>query len=455
MVVPVMNDDAELLRRYVDEMSESAFAELVRRQVNFVYGVAFRRVGGDAHLAEDVTQQVFVALARSATAVMRHPVPSAWLYTTTRNIAAQTVRAAKRRQSREHEASIMNETIANAAPDWDRLRPVLDDALDELRDDDRQAVILRFFEGKSFADVGAQLRLSENAARMRVERALDKMHAVLAGRGVMSTTAALGAALANQVGIAAPVGLAAAVAGVALAGGGAAAGAGTGAAVATFTSMTKLQVGLAGAVALAGATGFVVQAQSYAELRTENEELIREERTGVNLRQEIERLAATAAEVAELRKDDVELARLRDEADVLRTKMQAAARAQNAARVVPGLGPVFNLNQLDQIPQASFRTAPTYPDEMRQAGEKGEVLVDFVVDADGNVQNAFAFKSTRREFEEGAVAAVKAWKFRPGRKNQLPVNVHMQVPIVFTLSTEADAGLTDGAKKASAPGNWF
>src|SRR5207245_1131846 len=108
---------------------------------------------------------------------------------------------------------------------------------DRLSDDDRQAVLLRFFEGKSFADVGAKLRLNENSARMRVERALEKMHAALAQRGVTSTTAALAVALANQAGVAAPAGLAASVTGAALAGTAASAGG----VAAIFMSMTKLQ----------------------------------------------------------------------------------------------------------------------------------------------------------------------------------------------------------------------
>jgi protein TonB len=95
---------------------------------------------------------------------------------------------------------------------------------------------------------------------------------------------------------------------------------------------------------------------------------------------------------------------------------------------------VFDISKLDQIPQARFRTPPTYPFEMRRAGIAGEVLVDFLVDSEGDVQNAYAIKSTQREFEAAAVQAVSKWKFRPGRKNGQNVVTHMQVPIVFTLN---------------------
>src|SRR4051812_14672350 len=112
-----MVEEAELLRRYAREKSEEAFAELVRRHVNFVYAAALRRVGGDMHLAEDVTQQVFTALARSAATLASHPVLSGWLYTTTRNVATQVVRSERRRQTREQEAQIMNELTSAASHD--------------------------------------------------------------------------------------------------------------------------------------------------------------------------------------------------------------------------------------------------------------------------------------------------------------------------------------------------
>jgi RNA polymerase sigma factor (sigma-70 family) len=248
-----MLEDAELLRRYAAEKSEPAFAELVRRHVNFVYACALRRVGGDRQLAEDVTQHVFTALARDAAALAQREVLSGWLFTTARNASAQVVRTERRRLARETEAQLMNELTSSPAHDaeWERLRPVLDDALDGLNDDDRQAVLLRYFEGKSFAEVGVKLRLTENTARMRVERALDKLHALLARRGVTSTTAALGLALANQAGVAAPAGLAASVTGAALRG---ALTAGSGATASLsllhFMSMTKIVTGVV-AVALA------------------------------------------------------------------------------------------------------------------------------------------------------------------------------------------------------------
>jgi RNA polymerase sigma factor (sigma-70 family) len=215
-----MLDDAALLRRYAEDRSEAAFAELVRRHLNLVYAVALRQCGGDAHLAQDVAQRVFTDLARKAAALAGRPVLSGWLHRATHYAATDVVRAERRRRAREQEAHTMQELTrhSGAEPDWDRLRPVLDQAVNELGERDRDAVMLRFIEGRAFADIGAMLRLSEDAARMRVDRALNKLRELLAKRGITSTSAALAVVLAEQAGVAAPAGLAASVTGAALAG---------------------------------------------------------------------------------------------------------------------------------------------------------------------------------------------------------------------------------------------
>lgn len=97
---------------------------------------------------------------------------------------------------------------------------------------------------------------------------------------------------------------------------------------------------------------------------------------------------------------------------------------------------VFDLSKLDQQPVARFQARPQYPFEMRRAGIAGEVVVDFIVDTNGDVQNAFSMRSSQREFENAAIQAVSKWKFKPGRKGGRNVNTHMQVPIVFTLNEE-------------------
>ncbi len=202
-------NDIELLRRYVFERSEAAFGDLVRQHLGLVYSAALRQTGGDAHLAEDVTQEVFTDLARKAPRLTRHTSLAGWLYTSTRYAAAAVRRAEQRRCAREQEAHAMNQLLQSAGTDpaWEQLRPVLDEAMHDLKAADREALLLRFFERQPLAAVGARLGVTENAARMRVDRALDKLRGALVRRGVSSTDGALAVVLAGQAVGAVPVGL--------------------------------------------------------------------------------------------------------------------------------------------------------------------------------------------------------------------------------------------------------
>ena len=442
-------DDAELLRRYAEEKSEDAFAALVRRHIDFVYAAALRQARGNAALAQDVTQTVFTDLARKAAALARHEVVVGWLHTATRFAATKAIRTESRRYAREQEAYAMNEVLheSGAPVEWERLHTVLDEVLGELKERERAAILLRFFEKKPLAEVGAQLSLTETAARSCVDRALEKMRARLEKRGVTSTSVALAIVLTNQVAATAPAGLVASVTGAALAGGGAvAAGAsGGGAAVVTLMGMTKLQIGMVGAIAVAGATGVIMQAESNSRLRTELAML--QVRSGqlAALQTENGRLAREAAEANELRRDAAALTRLQEEAAALKTKLEAAMRtpAANrpaAARPAVSLGQVFDITSLDQKPTPEVQARPQYPAEMRRTGVGGEVVVDFVVDPEGNVQNAHAVRASRPEFETSAVEAVSKWKFKPGQKTGQTVSTHMQIPIVFTVSSDRPKG---------------
>jgi RNA polymerase sigma factor (sigma-70 family) len=211
-----MNDDAALLRGYVDEGSEVAFTELVGRHVDLVYGAALRRTR-DPHRAADVAQQVFTKLAREARKLSQHTVLAAWLHTATRNAALNLMISEHRRQVRESEALTLETVAGGPMPDWERLRPLLDAAIDELPEADRAAVVLRFLERRPFAEIGAALRMTEDAARMRTDRALDKLRLALAGRGITSSAAALAVVVSGQPLVSAPAGLAATLATQALA----------------------------------------------------------------------------------------------------------------------------------------------------------------------------------------------------------------------------------------------
>ncbi len=204
-------EDTQLLCRYLDDRSEEAFTELVRRHANLVYFAALRRVGGDQHLAAEVTQSVFADLARKAPSLTPRAVLTGWLYTSTRFAAARAMRTERRRRTNETAAHAMNALHAASEPGWDQLRPIIDEAMDELNERDREAVLLRFFENRPLAEIGERFSLSPDAARMRIDRALDKLRGSLAKRGIASTSVALAAIFASQSGVAAPSGLVARV----------------------------------------------------------------------------------------------------------------------------------------------------------------------------------------------------------------------------------------------------
>lgn len=215
-----MTDDAQLLRRYAEEGSEPAFAEFVARSLPLVYSAALRRMSGDTHRAREVSQQVFIAAARHARQLSRHDQLTAWLYTATRNAALNLMRNERRRTARER-AAVETHTDAPDAG-WTEIAPLLDSAMDELGTRDREALLLRFFSGLSFAELGTRCGLGENTARMRVQRALEKLRDRLARRGVTSGAAALALACTQHATAAlVPSGMAATVAGGALASGGA------------------------------------------------------------------------------------------------------------------------------------------------------------------------------------------------------------------------------------------
>jgi|SRR5665213_34040 len=203
-------DDHDLLTRYARENSEAAFAALAERHVNLVYSVALRSVG-NPHAAEEIAQAVFIILANKAEKLSRRVVLSGWLYQTTRLTAANFLRTEIRRQKREQEAymqSTLNEPEAEA---WRQIAPLLDDALAKLGERDRNAIVLRFFENKSLRDVGAAIGASEDAAKMRVNRALEKLRKFFTKRGVALSAMIIGGAVSANSVRAAPVGLAATI----------------------------------------------------------------------------------------------------------------------------------------------------------------------------------------------------------------------------------------------------
>lgn len=194
-----MTTDHELLRDYAATGSETAFGELVRRHTDLVYSAALRQLG-EPEAARDVTQSVFVDLARKAASLKPDALLAGWLYRSTRYAVLNELRSRKRRQERERQAMQLLDSGSETAPDWEQLAPVLDEAITSLGEQDRDAILLRFFHNESLAVVGQCFGISEDTAQKRVSRALDKLRGLLVRRGVPATTGGLAVTLlANSV----------------------------------------------------------------------------------------------------------------------------------------------------------------------------------------------------------------------------------------------------------------
>jgi len=252
-------DDWQCLSQYVHEGSQSAFREVVARHVDLVYTTC-RRVVRDAHLAEDATQAVFVILAKKARTIRRNTSLVGWLHNTARYVSSNAMRVAANRRRHEMEAAQMPGYMRSAEEKSNHAaEDVVDRALNRLEAQERDAILLRFFEGRSFREVGVALSISEEAAKKRVWRGIEKLRQMLTPSGSAAPAAATIAgilAAAHQ----APATLASVAAATALTGTGAAISLAKGAVIAMAISKTKATaVGMLMLILLGGGAAVVVR----------------------------------------------------------------------------------------------------------------------------------------------------------------------------------------------------
>ena len=330
--------DAQLLREYARRGSESAFREIVVRHTDLIYSSALRQVTSP-DLARDVAQSVFTDLARKAKSLAEMMDENAsllgWLYRSTRFAALNQLRDDRRRQSRERQVMQYLEPASELAPEWDQIKPVLDEAMVDLSEEDREALLLRYFKNHDFRAIGTTLGVSDDAAQKRVSRALERLRSHLANRGVTTTAIVLSAALATNAVPFAPAGLAATLSTTALAGTTVTTLAATSAAKTIV--MTTLQKTFVTAAVIAAAGVGIYQAREASRLReqiktlgqphasvTEQMKQLSSERDAA-----MKELAALREENERLRKDRAELPKLRGEVGRLRNDSQQLAKLKS------------------------------------------------------------------------------------------------------------------------------
>ena len=294
----------------------------------------------DSHLAEDVTQGVFVALAQNARPLADHPVLSGWLHRTTQNLAANVVRADVRRRVREQEVAAMNELLSTEPEArWEHIAPHLDAALGGLNEPDRDAVLLRYFERKSAREMAQLLGVSEEAAQKRVSRAVERLRELFAQRGVKVGAGGLAVVISANAVQAAPVGLAVTIS-TAAALAGTAVSTSTVIAATKTIAMTTLQKTLITAT-LAVVTGAgIYEARQAAQLREQNQTLRQQQVPLAGQVQELRdeknnaanRLAALADELEKAKGDSSELLKLRAEVTRLRKEAETVTAEAKEAK---------------------------------------------------------------------------------------------------------------------------
>jgi RNA polymerase sigma factor (sigma-70 family) len=400
-------DDMQLLRDYASRNSEDAFATLVSRHLDLVYSAALRHVGNH-HQAQEISQAVFVILARKAGSLSAGTVLAGWLFRTARLTAANYLRSEIRRARREQEAYMQSNPTDNTGERWPEVAPALNDVIDSLREKERNAIVLRYLQGKDYREVTAVLGGSAEAAQMRVSRALEKMRKLFARRGVVTSVAALAGMMAAQGAQAAPIGVAATVSAAAIHG--ATLSASTLSVVEgtlKLMAWTKVKFAVGAGVVALLACQYHQNAVQARQVDAARETLERNRQTFAAQEGQIAALEQQNTAIAETRQSQaLELERLR-----ARRKVAASAGQANSAAGTP----TTLLSATLQDPEArallrsqivgNYRTRyGTLAKELRIGPEEGDKLVQLAADESMKVLEAVA------AFRDGKISADAALK---------------------------------------------
>lgn len=428
-----------LVREYAQRNSEEAFTKLVSRHVNLAYSVALRQVR-DPHLAEEITQSVFLILARKAKSLSPSTILSGWVCRTTRYVSADALKIQRRRQFREQESQMQSISNESDSAAWEQIAPLLDDALACLRKKEHDAVVLRYFEEKELRQVGVAMGIGEDAARMRVNRGVEKLRRFFIKRGVTLSSTAIAAAVAGSSIQAAPPGLAAAISAAALSGGTVT----TAAVILTaktiaMTTLQKTVITIAFGVAVGAG---IYEARQAAKARVETQTLeqgqaplhVKIEQLRGELNEATNRLVAMANSLAKGSNNGRELLALRSEVTRLRRQSQeprplGASGAGGTAGLADKswLDRVGRLRQrLEQTPEAQIPELKflTDADWLEAASRK--------LDTDDDYRAAFEELRARGEghFLQTAEPALR--KYLESHHDEFPVDLSQLTPYFET-----------------------
>jgi len=427
-----MAEDMALVREFAQSNSEQAFATLVSRHVNLVYSVALRQVR-DPHLAEEITQGVFIIFAQKAKSLSPKTILSGWLCRTARCVSTNALRTERRRQFREQEAymqSVLNKPEPGV---WNQIAPLLDEALNCLGEKEHDAVVLRFFDGKELKEVGAAMETTEDAARMRVNRGVEKLREFFTKKGVTLSVAAITGAVATNSVQAAPAGLAATITAAALSGVTITTAAVIATTMKTIAMTTLPKTFVVATVAVLAWVG-IYEARQAAKARAEIQALQQQQAPLAEQVKQLQterdeatnRLVSLAGET----RPDAELLRLRNEVTRLRLESQQLAKLNAGNAGQAGKSPAIEAEsllervrrlkeRLEQTPEARIPEFQflTYEDWLRAAAGQKQL------ETDEDFRAAFSDLRSRGEGDFVRILEPTLHKYIQANNDQFPTDL--------------------------------